>query len=74
MSRIAGALCGRYSAALCVTACLALLFTAAVTAEECPPSGFDSVTPFNVTSYVERPWFVQAQMPLAYQQPPYYCM
>ena len=35
----------------------------------CPPEGFDSVPAdsFNIQAYISKPWFIQEQMPLAYQ-------
>lgn len=36
---------------------------------ECPPPGFDSVpaSAFNLSAWVEHPWFIQEQMPVVYQ-------
>jgi len=33
----------------------------------CPPEGFDSVANFDINTYIEAPWYVQAQVPLIYQ-------
>lgn len=35
----------------------------------CPPEGFDSVPAdqLNIQAYISKPWFIQEQMPLAYQ-------
>ncbi|CAD7699706.1 unnamed protein product [Ostreobium quekettii] len=34
---------------------------------ECPPPGFDSVKGLDLRKYVSAPWYVQEQMPVAYQ-------
>lgn len=31
-------------------------------AATCPPSGFDSVSGFNIKKYVEGPWYIQEQV------------
>ena len=33
----------------------------------CPPVGFDALKNFDVNDYISAPWFVQWQMPNAYQ-------
>lgn len=34
---------------------------------DCPPPGFDSVKGLDLRKYVSAPWYVQEQMPVAYQ-------
>ncbi|WZN67216.1 hypothetical protein HKI87_18g87880 [Chloropicon roscoffensis] len=60
------------AAALFVTA--ALRPCVAQQKADCPPEGFDSIEPFNVTAWTDHPWFIQEQMPVFYQKPPFFCV
>lgn len=53
------------AAALFVTA--ALRPCVAQQEADCPPEGFDSIEPFNVTAWTDHPWYIQEQMPVLYQ-------
>ena len=53
------------AAALFVTA--ALRPCVAQQKADCPPEGFDSIEPFNVTAWTDHPWYIQEQMPVFYQ-------
>eukprot|EP00210_Caulerpa_lentillifera_P007242 g6929.t1 len=33
----------------------------------CPPKDFDSVSPFDLTEYIRKTWYIQEQMPVSYQ-------
>ncbi len=40
----------------------------------CPPTGFDSIKDFNLSAWTEHPWYIQEQMPVVYQRPPFFCV
>lgn len=46
-----------------------LLLSATAYGAECPPPGFDSVSPdaFDLDAYISKPWYIQEQIPVAYQ-------
>ena len=50
------------AAALFVTA--ALRPCVAQQEADCPPEGFDSIEPFNVTAWTDHPWYIQEQITL----------
>merc|ERR1711907_828467 len=52
---------------------LSILVLAAT--QDCPPQGFDSVRPFNLSAWVEHPWYVQEMMPVTYlPKDSFYCV
>jgi len=60
-------------------ACAALFLASTIAAVACdvpvcPPPGFDSIAPFNLTAWTEHDWFIQEQMPVAYQPSPFFCV
>jgi len=60
-------------------ACAALFLASTIAAVACdvpvcPPPNFDSIEPFNLTAWTEHDWFIQEQMPVAYQPSPFFCV
>merc|ERR1712174_79619 len=60
-------------------ACAALFLASTIAAVACdvpvcPPPNFDSISPFNLTAWTEHDWFIQEQMPVAYQPSPFFCV
>lgn len=60
---------------MCATLALSLVGCMARAAEQCPPPGFDSMSPFNLSAWVEHPWYIQEQMPVSYlRENRFYCV
>ncbi len=54
--------------------CAALAFVGAQAAE-CPPPGFDSAKDFNISAWVDHPWYIQRMMPVFYlPEDRFYCV
>ena len=54
--------------------CAALAFVGAQAAE-CPPPGFDSAKDFNISAWVDHPWYIQRMMPVFYlPEDSFYCV